>query len=177
GGPGNWHFKTTVLIDSDTWPYARCPNLAADDSGNIFVVYNRVFITGEDTVTDCGVFARPAHQDTWYDWGRCTFNGNIGYMEVAHNAPLIANGDSTIIGLIYTDAGSYPNSGGLYFDCIILPNPPIPPWVGDKEKHSALPSQPKILVSPNPAHNLVKFVTSSPITSLQIYDVTGRLVI
>ena len=172
GGPGNWHFKMTIL-NGDTLPYARLPNLAADDSGNTFVVYTGTFIVDDETVSDCGVFARPAQEDTWYDWGRCTFQGNVGYMEAAHNAPIIANGDSTIIGLIHTNAGTYPNTGNLYFDCITLPNPPIPPWVGIKGE---LPKPTKILVSPNPSRRYVKFVARAPISSLVIYNATGKLV-
>jgi len=127
GGLGNWHFKGKKLVGGDSiapQPFARFPTVATDDSGNIFIGYQAIF----DTVTDCGLFARPAIKDIWYNWGRFTFNGDIieeKSLEFAHNAPLIATGDSVVIGMIYHNAGTYPDTGNLYFDYVVLPNPPI----------------------------------------------------
>jgi hypothetical protein len=178
GGPGNWRFKGTRLFDCDsTIPrtfVVAYPTVAADDSGNTFIGYLATFILPRDTVIDCGLFARPSHQDTWYDWGRCTFGSNASYLEFAHNAPLITGGDSTIIGMIYTE--TYPNLN-LYFDHLVLPNPPIPP-PGIAEVKPIIQKRLKVAISPNPFRNSVKFTlpTFTDNATLSIFDVTGKLV-
>ena len=182
GVAGNWHFKGKKLVGGDsTAPqlFARYPTVAADDFGNTFIGYQGVF-WGADTTSDLGLFARPANQDTWFDWGRITFNGSTieeNHLEFAHNAPLIANGDSTIIGMLYHDAGTYPTTGNLYFDCFTVPNPPIPPNVSI-ENPPKVQKQIEIKVLPNPFHNLTKFMIPPNIgkITLEIFDISGKLI-
>jgi hypothetical protein len=127
GVAGNWQFEGKKLVGGDSiapQTFARFPTVAADDSGNIFIGYQAIFATGHD----CGLFTRPAIQDTWYDWGLITNNGDNlleNHLEFAHNAPVITNGNSTIIGMIYHTAETYPTTGNLYFDYFVVPNPPI----------------------------------------------------
>lgn len=183
GVAGNWHFKGTKLVGGNsTVPqtFARYPTIAADDNGNAFIGYQAIFETPTDTGPDVGLFARPAIEDSWYDWGRITFNGNAieeKFLEFAHNAPLIANGDSSIIGMIYTNASDYPTTGNLYFDYFILPDPPIPPIVSLKPQ----PLNSKwieVSVIPNPFCHSVKFIlpTFTGEAKISIFDVTGKLV-
>lgn len=183
GVAGNWHFKGKKLLggnSSTPETYARYPTIAADDIGNAFIGYQAFFALPGDTVFDVGLFARPAVEDSWYDWGRITFNGNTieeNHLEFAHNAPLIANGDSTIIGMIYHNAGTYPTTGNLYFDYFILPNPPIPPLVSIETQPTKL-NQFEVVVMPNPFRITVKFIlpTFTDKVTVSIFDVTGKLV-
>jgi hypothetical protein len=183
GIAGNWHFKGVKLVGGDsTTPqtYARYPTIAADDFGNAFLGYQAFFTIPGDTVPDCGLFARPAGQDSWYDWGRCTFNGYTiteSHLEFAHNAALIANGDSTTIGMIYHNAGDYPTTGNLYFDCFTVQNPPIPPNVSI-ENFSKVQKQVEVMVLPNPFYNFVKFTlpSNNRKITLEIFDISGKLI-
>jgi hypothetical protein len=179
GNRGNWHFSGKKLVSYDLLMNSHYPNVAADDSGNIFIGYVKDnLISPNDTGVDVGLFARPARQDTWFAWGPCSSNGNTifeGFLEFAHNAPIIANGDSTIIGMIYNNAGNYPTTGNLYFDQFILPNPPIPP-PGITEVRPTSLKRFEIIVTPSPFRNSVKFVTCYPISMIRFYDVTGKLV-
>ena len=182
GVAGNWRFKGKKLVGGDsTSPqtYARFPTIAADDSGNAFIGYQAYFPIPGDTVFDIGLFARPAIEDTWYDWGRITFNGNVieeNHLEFAHNAPIIVNGDSIIIGMVYHNAGDYPITGNLYFDYFILPNPPIPSPSSTEEIGSINQKEYGVTVAPNPFRNSVKFMAHYSISVIRIYDVTGKLV-
>jgi hypothetical protein len=174
GGPGNWRFRGIKLAgEGSTAPqvFAYKPTFAADDSGNTFIGYRADIITSEDTVPDFKLFARPAIQDTWYEWSR--FIGDtIGnsYLEFAHNAPLIAEGDSTIIGMLCSDTNHL-------VDFITLPNPPIPP-PGIAEVKPIIQKGLKVAVSPNPFRSSVQFTLPSFIdkATLSIFDVTGKLV-
>ena len=179
GSAGSWHFKGTKLVGGDsTAPqtYARFPTIAADDNGNAYIGYQAFLIIPGDTVFDCGIFVRPANQDTWIDYGRCTFNGDDieeNHLEFAHNAPLIDNGTKVLIGMIYHNAGDYPATGNLYYQTYDTLNP-----IGIAESK---PTQKKLLtltVTPNPFQKMVKFTLPPDLgeAKLRIYDVTGKLV-
>ncbi len=183
GTQGNWHFKGKKLVGGDSTaplPIARWPNVSADDSGNTIVGYYGPFINIMDSIVwDVGAFARPAIEDTWYDWGRVIFSGDTfqkSFLEFAHNAPLIANGDSIIVGMIYTDAGDHPTTGNLYFDWFWLPNPPIPTGISENQQIKQLRFD--INISPNPFRNSVKFVIPAFVRdiTISIFDVSGKLI-
>ncbi|MEO0092818.1 MAG: T9SS type A sorting domain-containing protein [candidate division WOR-3 bacterium] len=178
GSPGSWVFRGTKLVGGDsTAPqtYARFPTVAADDYGNIFIGYQAIFEQPADTGQDCGMFIRYAGDTTWYDYGMITFNAatlSENHLEFAHNAPVIAGGDSTIVGMIYHNAETYPTSGNLYFDYVVVPSFP-----GIAEAKREKLSNPSVTVAPNPFHNRVKFtVTNSEPIKVLIYDVAGKLV-
>ena len=176
GGPRNWHFKGTKLVGGDSaapQTYARFPTVAADGNGNIFIGYQAFLIIPGDTVFDCGLFVRPAGQDTWIDMGRCTFNGDAleeNHLEFAHNVPM--SGDTSLIGMIYHNAGDYPETGNLYFDCYYYTGPGIV-----ESEHPGL-KRFSVNVSPNPFSNLVKFFLAPNLgkIKLSVFDVTGKLV-
>lgn len=180
GSPGNWYFVGTKLVGGDSTipqPYARYPTVAADDRGDISIGYQSLFILLEDTVWECGLFYRRYNRNIWFEWGLCTSNGNTieeGYLEFAHNA-LWENApppypDIPVIAMIYNNAGDYPNTGNLYFDCF------NPSEITETNQISA-----KIFIvtiSPNPFRNSVKF-TLPPLLGkirLSIFDATGKLV-
>ncbi|MDH5683412.1 MAG: T9SS type A sorting domain-containing protein [candidate division WOR-3 bacterium] len=186
GGPGNWHFKGTKLVGGDsTAPqtYARFPTVAADDSGNIYVGYQAFLIIPGDTVWDCGLFVRPAGRDTWIDFGRCTFNGDVieeNHLEFAHNAALVGSppDDSVVIAMVYHNAGDYPITGNLYFDYRAIPYDSIKMFQGIAESNRSLLKKFEVAVSPNPFQKSVKFTLPTFIgkAKLSIFDVTGKLV-
>jgi hypothetical protein len=175
GGPGNWVFNGTKLVGQDSTDpgtYARYPSIAADDLGNTYIGYQAIFATPSDTGPDIGLFVRPANQDTWIDYGACTFNYNDieeKVLEFAHNAPII--GDSVLIGMIYNNAASYPTAGYLYFDYYKIPRP------GIQEIKSKLTSNFDVQAMPNPFSNQIIFsYPKSNNILLEIFDVSGRLV-
>jgi hypothetical protein len=183
GGPGNWRFSGTKLVGAgvDTsvpLPYARYPTIAADERGNIIIGYQAHFIISEDTVWDCGVFTRPYRLNTWLDFGRVTLNGNAiaeSYLEFAYNAkygyfPGLRWGDT--IAMIYNDAGEYPVTGNLYFEIGLAIYP------GIAETDATPLNRFEVLVSPNPFHNLLKFILPSNFSkvTLSIFDINGKLV-
>ncbi|MDH5186793.1 MAG: T9SS type A sorting domain-containing protein, partial [candidate division WOR-3 bacterium] len=175
GGPGNWRFKGTKLVGGDsTVPqtHARYPTVGSDDDGNAYIGYQGYLVIPGDTVCDCGLFVRPANQDTWLDYGRCTFNGDSieeYFLEFAHNAPIVR--DSVIIGMIYQDESSYPEPLLLYFDYYKIQRP------GIQELTSNLISKFKIEATPNPFRNQLIFsYPKSNGVSLEIFDVSGRMV-
>ncbi|MEO0114842.1 MAG: T9SS type A sorting domain-containing protein [candidate division WOR-3 bacterium] len=175
---GGWQFIGKKLVGGDsTAPqrYSRFPTIAADDYGNIFIGYQKIFETPNDTGPDCGMFIRYAGKDTWYDYGRITFNAGAleeRDLEFAHNAPVIAGGDSTLVGMIYHNAGTYPTSGNLYFDYVVVPSFP---GIQESQQKSTIE---QIKVYPNPFRNSVRFILPAQIgeAKILIYDVTGRLV-
>lgn len=175
GGPGNWVFNGTRLVGADSTDpgtYARYPSIAADDNGNTYIGYQAIFATPTDTGPDIGLFVRPSNQDTWIDYGRCTFNCSDieeRFLELAHNAPIV--GDSVIIGMIYSNAGSYPTAGYLYFDHYKIPRP------GIQEITSKLASRLDVEVKPNPFSTQLTFsYPKSNTVSLEVFDVRGRAV-
>ena len=175
GGPGNWRFKGTKLVGGDsTVPqtHARYPTVGSDDDGNAYIGYQGYLVIPGDTVCDCGLFVRPANQDTWLDYGRCTFNGDSieeYFLEFAHNAPIVR--DSVIIGMIYQDESSCPEPLLLYFDYYKIRRP------GIQELTSNLISKFKIEATPNPFRNQLIFsYPKSNGVSLEIFDVSGRMV-
>ena len=178
GTPGDWHFRGTKLVGGDSTapqPCARYPTLAADSDGNTYIGYQALFIIPGDTVWDCGVCGRRFYLSYWFDFGRCTFNGNAieeGYLEFAHNARWENWEPRSLIGMIYNDAGDYPTSGNLYFDyCSIL-------WMQIEEAEPTFLKDFKVVVTPNPSRNSVRFSFRGQTSGerLQIYDVTGKLV-
>ena len=179
GGPGHWHFKGVKLVGGDsTAPqtFSRYPTVAADSYGNIFIGYQAIFEQPSDTGPDCGMFIRYAGDTTWYDYGPITFNAMTieeSFLEFAHNAPVIAGGDSTMVGMIYNDAGTYPTSGNLYFDYIIVPSSP-----GIQEANHQQSTLEQIKVIPNPFHSSVRFILPASVhdAKIAIFDVTGKLV-
>ncbi|MDH5683411.1 MAG: T9SS type A sorting domain-containing protein [candidate division WOR-3 bacterium] len=176
GGPGNWRFRGTKLVGGDSTapqPFARYPTIAADDTGNTIIGYQALFLIQNDTLWDCGTFVRFYHWNRWFDCGRITFNGNDieeGCLEFAHNALADPWWGIPKIGMIYNDAGEYPNTGNLYFD--------YRPVIDIPETQRRLLKQYGVLVSPNPFHNSVKFVLTPHICKarLSVFDVTGKLV-
>jgi hypothetical protein len=176
GGPGNWQFSGTKLVGGDSTiplPYARYPTISADEDGNIIIGYQAFFIIPEDTVWDCGTFIRPDGRNNWYDYGRITFNGNMieeGYLEFAHNAIVDPPWGIPIIGMIYNDAGDYPNTGNLYFDCRSVI------YITENEQTSL--KQHSISVSPNPFCKTVNFMLPSNFSkvTLSIFAINGKLV-
>jgi len=190
GTAGNWHFKGTKLVGGDSiapQTYACYPTLAADDSGNTFIGFQAFYIVPPDTLSrpDLGLFARPAIQDTWYDWARITTNGGEiteRFLELAHNAPLFANGESTTVGMIFTTADSFPFAGNLYYHHFNCTNPPIPPPDEIAENNKQTLTRFEVTATPNPFRNSVKFSCLSQSAGcfkhieLAIYDITGKLV-
>jgi hypothetical protein len=180
GGHGNWRFRGTKLVGGDSaapQPFARYPTIAADNTGNIIIGYQALFVAQTETLWDCGAFKRPYNWDIWFYQGRITYNGNDiaeGYLEFAHKALVRGRWeDSTIIGMIYNNAGDYPYTGNLYFDyCAILRYP------GMIEAQQMLTEQFNVIIHPNPFQNSVKFSFKFPVSveRLQIYDITGKLV-
>ncbi|MDH5186404.1 MAG: T9SS type A sorting domain-containing protein, partial [candidate division WOR-3 bacterium] len=107
------------------------------------------------------------------DMGRCTFNGDAleeNHLEFAHNVPM--SGDTSLIGMIYHNAGDYPETGNLYFDCYYYTGPGIV-----ESEHPGL-KRFSVNVSPNPFSNLVKFFLAPNLgkIKLSVFDVTGKLV-
>ncbi len=175
GGPGSWNFLGTKLVGGDStapMSFAITPSIAADDSGNAYIGYQKIFETPSDTGPDIGLFVRPASQDTWIDYGRCTFNFDSiqeCHLEFAHNAPIV--GDSVIIGMIYHGGGIYPNPLYLYFDSYKIPRP------GIQEITRKLTSNFKVKVLPNPFSNRLTFsYPKSNNVILEIFDVSGRII-
>lgn len=175
GNPGNWQFQGTKLIGCDsTEPgrYIRYPTVAADVAGSFYIGYQTIFETPTDTGLDCGLFVRPSGRDSWIDCGQITHNaGDIeeGFLEFAHNAPIV--GDSVIIGMIYSNALTYPTMGYLYFDSYKIPRP------GIEENIPKLASNFDVKVLPIPFSNRLTFsYPKSNNVKLEIFDVSGRLV-
>ncbi len=176
GSPGNWQFSGTKLVGEDSTiplPYARYPTIAADEHSNIIIGYQALFLIEEDTLWDCGTFVRIYNWNIWRDCGRITFNGNDieeGYLEFAHNATEEPPWGILIIGMIYNDAGDYPNTGNLYFD--------YPQVINITENKQTSLKQQSISVSPNPFCNTVNFILPSNLKKvmLSIFDTNGKLV-
>jgi hypothetical protein len=182
GSPGNWTFEGTKLVGGDStapMPVATCPMIAKDDSGDVFLGYETIFANPNDTALDLGLFIRPARCDSWIDFGRCTFNGDTiieSNPQFAYNAPIIGNGDSVIVGMIYMGGGDYPVDSNLYFDYRVIPYDSIRMYQGIVESNHPVMSKFEVAVVPNPFRNSIKFMTRYPISVLRIYAVTGKLV-
>jgi hypothetical protein len=184
GSPGNWTFEGTKLVGGDsTAPgtFARYPMIAKDDSGDVFLGYEKLFANPNDTAFDLGLFVRPARCDSWIDFGRCTFNGDTileSNPQFAYNAPIIGNGDSVIVGMIYIGGGTYPVDSNLYFDYRVIPYDSIQMYQGIIESNHPALNQFQISVTPNPFRNSIKFMIPPQIgkVTVSIFDVTGKLV-